>query len=192
MTPAMGLAILLGSALGAYIVPIVFLRREIVELKRTTLKRLWNLQENQYAQIAHGAEAHPTVFARANEALEYFDKARRRVDDIPNYPHISRILKTLGIAITPSLISIGLSLRPPHPYSAALSAKALILFMPPRNRITRLTVKMMAHAQKSSSAVCRMTTTLLPTRSARVVPHNVAAIIPPKTLLVAKICRRER
>jgi hypothetical protein len=52
ITPMMGLAIVLITTVIAYLIPILFLRADIVALKRETIRRLRNLQQAYYSKIA--------------------------------------------------------------------------------------------------------------------------------------------
>jgi len=110
VTPSIGLAVLLGLSLGAYFVPTMYLRRDIVALKRTTFEKLLELQQEQYARIVDGLDTDTETLSRANEALDYFEKVRERVEKIPTLPHLKRVLNVVGIAITPSALSICVSI----------------------------------------------------------------------------------
>lgn len=105
VTPVIGLIVLFGLSFGAYVLPTLYLRSEILALKKVTLDKLWSLQEDQYVQIVDGNSADAECIARASGAIEYFEKVRRKVDSIPTYPHLRRVLNAMGIALTPSLLS---------------------------------------------------------------------------------------
>ena len=108
VTPLMGLAVLLGSTAVAYVVPISFLRTDIVALKTETLARLRLLQQTYYSEIVEDQNIDVDTLRNGNEALEYFEKIYAKVESISNYPHLRRVLKYVGIAATPTFLSLAL------------------------------------------------------------------------------------
>src|ERR1051326_379592 len=109
VTPLLGLTVLVGSAAVAYIVPICFLRSDIIALKRDLAEKLTSLQQACYSSIIEGPNLDFDTLRKGNEALDYFGKVIARVEVIPNYPHLKRLLKFTGLAVIPSIISIGFS-----------------------------------------------------------------------------------
>jgi hypothetical protein len=110
VTPLLGLTVVVGSAAIAYVVPILFLRSDIVALKRDLADRLMSLQQAYYSSIIERPNLDFDTLRKGNEALDYFGKVSARVEAISNYPHLKRVLKFTGLALTPSIISICLSL----------------------------------------------------------------------------------
>jgi hypothetical protein len=110
ITPIMGVTIVVAGALIAYVVPILYLRTDIVALKREAVEKLRLLQQSYYSQIAARKEVEFETLRRGNEALDYFDKICARVQSISNYPHLTRLLKYIGLALTPSVASLILKL----------------------------------------------------------------------------------
>jgi hypothetical protein len=104
ITPIMGSAIVLIGALVAYIIPILHLRKDLVALKRDTVERLRLLQQRYYSRISERKTLDFEAVRRANEALDYFEKICARVKSISNYPHFYRLLKFMGLAMTPSAL----------------------------------------------------------------------------------------
>jgi hypothetical protein len=109
VTPLLGLTVVVGSAAVAYIVPIFFLRSDIVALKRELADKLTSLQQTYYSSIIERPNLDFETLRKGNEALDYFGKVIARVEGISNYPHLRRLLKFTALAVAPSVISIGLS-----------------------------------------------------------------------------------
>jgi hypothetical protein len=106
VTPLIGLILLLGWTGGAYIVPTLFLRSDIVALKKSVIEKLRKLQQEYYSEIIEDKNINFETFRKGNEALDYFEKVSLRVQLISNYPHLRRFLQYVSLAITPSVISI--------------------------------------------------------------------------------------
>lgn len=106
VTPMMGAVLVFGGAIAAYAIPVIFLRTDILEMKRATVQKLRSLQQSYYSQISDTKRVDGEVLRQANEAYDYFEKICTRVISISNYPHFAKLLKYLGVAITPSLISM--------------------------------------------------------------------------------------
>jgi hypothetical protein len=125
VTPLMALTIIILSTVIAYIIPILFLRSDIVVLKRETIRRLRLLQQTYYSKIIDGQDLDFEALKRGNEALDYFEKVCTRVQSISNYPHLKLLLRYIGLALTPSIISLVLTL-----YNDAISIIAPLLKKP--------------------------------------------------------------
>lgn len=110
ITPLMGLSILVLWTCVAYIVPTLFLRSDIVSFKTEMTAKLRQQQEDYYSKITEGQELNLEKLKNGYEAYDYFEKVCERVQAIPNYPHLKRILKFLGLALTPTIISVALKL----------------------------------------------------------------------------------
>lgn len=108
VTPLMGLTIIIISTAIAYIVPALFLRSDIVALKREMIGRLRLLQQTYYSKIIDGQDTDFETLRKGNEALDYFEKVCTRVQAISSYPHLKRLLRYIGLALTPSIISLAL------------------------------------------------------------------------------------
>jgi hypothetical protein len=106
VTPMMGTAILVFGGLVAYLIPIMCLRTDIIAMKRNTVEALRSIQADYYAKVMTTNDADPDVLHRGLEALDYFDRICVRVNAISNYPHLRRLLKTIGLAFTPSAIVV--------------------------------------------------------------------------------------
>jgi hypothetical protein len=105
VTPLIGLTIMLAWTGIAYVVPILYLRADIVATKRATIKKLRQLQQACYFEIVKGNALDYEKVKDGNEALEYFEKVSNKVSSISNYPHLKRLIGYLGLALTPSAIS---------------------------------------------------------------------------------------
>jgi hypothetical protein len=106
-TPLIGVAAVVSGVTVAYIIPIAFLRSDIVGLKRALIDRLWRLQQMCSPPLDVGGTVDPQLLRAGSEALDYFEKVRRRVLSIPNYPHLKRLFGYVGLFLTPSAISLG-------------------------------------------------------------------------------------
>jgi hypothetical protein len=82
VTPLIGLSALVSWALLAYIVPIFFLRSDIVAMKRETFRRLTTLEQANYLQLIKENNLDFERLRRGNEALDYFDKVCGKVREI--------------------------------------------------------------------------------------------------------------
>lgn len=109
-TPVMGLAIILAFAGIAYIVPILYLRSDILAVKHEMLGRLRELQQEYYCRMTEPDELDFETLKQSNQALEYYDNLCARVQAISNYPHLKRLLRYVGLALTPSIILFTLKL----------------------------------------------------------------------------------
>jgi hypothetical protein len=110
VTPLMGAAIIVVCALLAYVIPILRLRTDIIAMKRTVVERIRQLQQSYYSRIVRDEEVQIDTLRQGNEALDYFEKVCMRIEGISNYPHLIRLLKYFGLALTPSFVSLGFKL----------------------------------------------------------------------------------
>lgn len=108
VTPLIGLTILVAWAVAAYIVPILFLKTDIVALKRELIRKLRLRQRSEYSKTLEGSELEFRILRKENEALGYFDKLCTRVESISNYPHLKRLIRFVGLAVTPSLLAFAM------------------------------------------------------------------------------------
>jgi hypothetical protein len=110
VTPIMALVVLIGWAFLAYFVPILFLRSDIVAMKREALEKLRGLQQENYWQITqtHGHDVE--MLGKGKEALDYFDKVCTNIQAISNYPHLRRLLSLFSLSLLPSFVQIGIKL----------------------------------------------------------------------------------
>jgi hypothetical protein len=106
VTPLMGLAVVVISVGIAYIVPILFLRADIISMKREAIKKLRLLQQSHYSKIIEDQNLDSEKLSNGNEALDYFEKVCSRIQSISNYPHLGRILRYAGLSLVPSIISL--------------------------------------------------------------------------------------
>jgi hypothetical protein len=109
LTPAFGIGLLLTWAILAYIVPILFLRMDIVSMKRELIKKIRRAQQIRYLKVLDGQPLESRVLEDENEALEYFDRVCNRIDGISSFPHWKRLFGSLSLALTPSLITFVLN-----------------------------------------------------------------------------------
>jgi hypothetical protein len=105
VTPLIGLTIMVAWTGIAYVVPILYLRSDIVATKRATIRKLRQLQQACYSEIIKDKKLDYEKVREGNEALEYFEKICSKVSSISNYPHLKRLIGYLGLALTPSVIS---------------------------------------------------------------------------------------
>lgn len=105
VTPLIGLTIMVAWTGIAYVVPILYLRSDIVATKRATIKKLRQLQQACYSEIVASNNLDYEKVKDGNDALEYFEKICDKVSSISNYPHLKRLIGYLGLALTPSAIS---------------------------------------------------------------------------------------
>ena len=110
VTPLIALGVLIAWAIVAYFVPIFFLRSDIVAMKQELLGKLRNLQQANYTEINEGHSMDLDVLSKGKEALDYFDNVCEKIKTISNYPHIKRLVGSLGFAVSTSVISITLKL----------------------------------------------------------------------------------
>lgn len=110
VTPIMGLAVVLSVVGIAYVLPILYLRTDIVAMKRELLARLRALQDNYYQKIVGGSGVRASALREGNDALDYFDKVCLRVESISDYPHLQRLMSYAGVALMPSALSMLLRL----------------------------------------------------------------------------------
>lgn len=115
VTPLIGLGVLVGWALAAYLIPILFTRSDIVATKRETLEKLASYEEENYSRLIKGKVSDPAEWKTRMEALDCFDRVCVKVKSISNYPHLRRLLSYVSLAMTPSLVSIGIKLIPIGP-----------------------------------------------------------------------------
>lgn len=108
ITPLIGLITLVGWALIGYLVPILFLKSDIVGMRNHTIKRLRCLQQDYYCEIVEGRTLDFDKLRKGNEALDYFDKVCTRLQSISNYPHLRRLIRYVGLASTPTILSLGI------------------------------------------------------------------------------------
>jgi hypothetical protein len=110
VTPLIGLTILIIWAVVAYFVPILFLRTDIVALKKGALEKLRTLQQANYSRVtkSHGTDL--DMLSKGKEALDYFDNVCEKIQSISNYPHLKRLIGWIGFAVTTSTISSALKL----------------------------------------------------------------------------------
>jgi hypothetical protein len=110
VTPFVALGVLVSWILVAYFVPILVIRSDIVALKREALKKLRNMQQENYVRITDRHAWDVEMLGKGNEALDYFDKVCAKIEAISNFPHLSRLLKFSSLSLLPSLIQIGFKL----------------------------------------------------------------------------------
>jgi hypothetical protein len=109
-TPLIALAILIGWILTAYFIPIVFLRSDIVALKKDALNKLRRLQQENYSQITVNHPQDLEMLGKGKEALDYFDKVCTNIQEISDYPHLKRLLSLFSLSMIPSLVQIAIKL----------------------------------------------------------------------------------
>ena len=110
VTPLIGLTILVLSTAVASIIPILFLRTDIVLAKRHMIQRLRFLQQAYYTRITESRDLDFEALRNGNQALDYFNKVDAAMRALSNYPHLKRVLGYMAIALTPSVISLTLKL----------------------------------------------------------------------------------
>ncbi|MFA5897554.1 MAG: hypothetical protein WC829_00435 [Hyphomicrobium sp.] len=110
VTPLMGVSVLLFSAAFAYAVPMAFLRTDIVALKKEAMRSVRALQQDYYNRIVNGASVSVATVSEGNEALEYFERLSTRIQSISNYPHLRLFAGYIGLAVTPSAVSLAFDL----------------------------------------------------------------------------------
>lgn len=106
ITPVVGLLILLVWAFLTYIIPILFLRTDIVAFKREMVKKLRSVQQRSYSSLFETDSSEYRLIRKEKDALEYFDLVCARVQSISNYPHWKRLIGFVGLAVTPSVFSL--------------------------------------------------------------------------------------
>ena len=110
ITPLVGLTIIVLSVCIAYIIPILFLRSDIIAMKRQMIAKLRVLQQAYYLRIIEDRELNFETLRNGNEAFSYFDKVRTAVQSISDYPHLKRIIGCIGLALTPSVMTLAVKL----------------------------------------------------------------------------------
>jgi hypothetical protein len=106
ITPVAGLSILLGWALLTYLIPILILRTDIVAMKKELTTKIRQAQQLKYSKVLEGTPLEFRVLEEENEALEYFDRVCGKIESISSLPHWKRLLAFIGLAATPSLVTL--------------------------------------------------------------------------------------
>lgn len=104
VTPLLGLTVLIIWAVIAYFVPVLFLRSDIIAMKREALKKPRALQQANYSRVTESHGADLEMLSKGKEALEYFDSVCEKIQAISNYPHLKRLIGWIGFALTTSTI----------------------------------------------------------------------------------------
>lgn len=110
VTPLIGLAIVLLSAGIGYIVPVLALRSDLVALKRSMLSQVGEQQQAYYTSIIEHGNVDFESIRAGNEGIKYFESVSSAIRSLSNYPHLRRLVGYMGLAITPSVISLVLKL----------------------------------------------------------------------------------
>jgi len=110
VTPLMGLSILIASTCIAYLVPVLFLRADIVAVKLIMIGKIRSLQQTYYSRGVESNNFDIEALRNGNEALEYFEKVLAAAQSISHYPHLKRLLGYVGLALTPTALSLTLKL----------------------------------------------------------------------------------
>jgi hypothetical protein len=110
ITPLMGAAIVVVGAALAYAIPIFRLRTDIIAMKRAVVEKMRQLQQNYYSRVVSDERIQIETLRQGNDALDYFEKICTKIEGISNYPHLVRLLKYIGLAMTPSFLSLAFKL----------------------------------------------------------------------------------
>lgn len=110
VTPLIGFTILIIWAVAAYFVPILFLRSDIVALKKEALEKLRTLQQANHSRVTESHGTDLEMLSKGKEALDYFDNVCEKIQAISNYPHLKRLIGWIGFVVTTSTISTALKL----------------------------------------------------------------------------------
>ncbi len=97
----MGIIVLLSVLAFFYVIPTLLIRSTLSKLKRTEAQEIYTRQEVLYKQILSG-KLKGVELREAYEYLRYFDEVVKKIDDIPNWPHLSKISGAFSFAIIPT------------------------------------------------------------------------------------------
>jgi hypothetical protein len=100
----MGIVVLTAVLAVFYVLPTLFLRSTISELKRFEANEIYRRQEGYYQKLVVGG-LEGSALRDAHEYLKYFDEVIAKIDAIPKWPHLAKISSAFGLAIIPTLIS---------------------------------------------------------------------------------------
>lgn len=92
-----------------YVAPTFFLKSVLVKVKKIARSEVHIQQESYYQAILSG-ELHGTTLRDAHEYLRYFNDISTTIDNIPDWPHLTKVSRVFGISISPALISSAISL----------------------------------------------------------------------------------
>lgn len=110
VTPLIGLAVLIIWAIAAYFVPILFLRSDIVAMKKEAIEKLRKLQQANHSRVTESHGTDLEMLSKGKEALDYFDNVCEKIQGISDYPHLKRLIGWIGFAVTTSTISTAFKL----------------------------------------------------------------------------------
>jgi hypothetical protein len=103
LTPLIGLALTVVALATFYAAPTFFLARVISKAKEAKTSELVDAQRRNFADVYSGAVP-PNDVEAAYHYLLYFDEVQRRIDRIPNWPHLRLAAASVGASISPALI----------------------------------------------------------------------------------------
>jgi hypothetical protein len=106
VTPALGLLILLGWTVIAYVWPIIYLSRDIAAMKREMISRLRLRHRAHYSRALEEGDLEFNALSQEKEAFEYFEKMCEKVRSISRYPHLKRVIAFTGLALSPTLVAV--------------------------------------------------------------------------------------
>jgi hypothetical protein len=104
-----GILVQLAILVVFYAIPTFLLRSVLRQVKKTARIEV-HLQQEVYYQAILAGGLQGVALRDAHEYLRYFNDISGTIDKIPDWPHIARVTRALGISLSPALISSLLSM----------------------------------------------------------------------------------
>ena len=104
-----GIFVQLAILIVFYAIPTFLLRSILRQVKKTARIEV-HLQQEVYYQAILAGKLHGVALRDAHEYLRYFNDISGTIDRIPDWPHIARVSRALGVSLSPALISSLLSM----------------------------------------------------------------------------------
>ena len=106
ISTAMGSLVVIFTFIVFYLWPTLLLRTTMIGL-RLKENQIIHAQQSQYYKLMLERQLSGKKLDEALSYLQYFEQARRKVDEVPLWPHLTRVIGTFSAAVTlPIFISI--------------------------------------------------------------------------------------
>lgn len=104
VSTVMGIVVESGVLIVFYVLPTLFIRSAVKNLKQSELRELYRKQETYFDRVMTG-ELQGTELRDAIEYLKYFQDVTARLDAIPLWPHFAKVFGTFSVIVTLPLIT---------------------------------------------------------------------------------------
>lgn len=104
-TPMIGIALVAFGASVGYVLPMTYLRSDIVAVKARATDILRARQQTAFAQLMEPSGCDPASVRTASETVSQIDGLCDRITRISNYPHLGRFAGSAGLAMMPAILS---------------------------------------------------------------------------------------